>query len=300
MDNYQKNLAQVGFLTLVALVVLGVSVWVIGRFTTKPQQEIRVGFNFANSLASGAPVRIAGVYAGKISHIRLLTDKELEAGKFQIPRIEVTARVDQDIYIPKDSTATITASGLLSEKYLEISPGDYAKGRYDPKDLLAGVDPVPLDKMLASVHKVVDELDATLGHINLLASSVNSDLPGVIKGLDSLLVRADGLVSRADSLAATADGLVTGNRAEIENLIENMQRASVNLKFLSRTLAERPWKMVLPAFPVTVPPDDLRSQQQLKAQEMDKNREEQKAAAEKNTSGTKNDPVTIKKELRKR
>jgi len=184
-----------------------------------------------------------------VKSIRLLTADELQAAQYKTKRLEVTAKVDADLFIPKDSVASITTAGLLSQKHLEISPGTYPSGRVTDADVLNGEEPVPIDKMLASTQKAVEQLDTTLGHINDLTLQVGGDLPSIIKGLDTLIVRAE-------KVTGSADTLINSNREDINSLIDNMQRASSNLKHLSHTLSERPWKMVLPGFPEKVPQED--------------------------------------------
>ncbi|MDK3159468.1 MlaD family protein [Kamptonema cortianum] len=255
MDKTKQNFITAGILTLVAIGIVAAGVWIIAGITTEPKQEVRFSFDFANSLDKGAPVRVSGVKAGKVAKVRLLTAEELKASGYQAKRVEVTASISRDIFIPKDSTASITASGLLSEKYLEITPGTYDSGRATEADLMAGKDPVSLDQMLTDTQGAVKKLDESLVHINALTAQVGEDLPGIITGLDKLIGSADRLTVKADGLVVRTDGLIASNEEELKSLLENMERASVNLKYLSRMLAERPWKMLLPAFPNKVPDD---------------------------------------------
>ncbi len=253
MDNTKSNLVKSGLLTVVAFVIVVVGVYLIAGITTEPKQEVRFTFDFANSLDAGAPVRVSGVKAGKVVKVRLLTAEELKASGFQAKRVEITASIGRHLFIPKDSTASITAAGLLSEKYLEITPGNYDTGQATVEDLMAGKDPVSLDQMLGDAQGAVRKLDDSLSRINILTEQVNSDLPGIIEGLDKLLGNANQLTGKADGLIGRADGMIAANEEELKSLLINLENASVNLKYLSRMLAERPWKMLLPAFPNKVP-----------------------------------------------
>lgn len=253
MNNTKSNLVKSGLLTLLAFAILIAGVYLIAGFTTEPQQEVKFTFDFANSLDSGAPVRVSGVKAGKVFKVRLLSAEELKASGYQSKRVEVTASIGRHIFIPKDSTASITAAGLLSEKYLEITPGNYESGQATVADLMEGKDPVSLDQMLGDAQGAVRKLDDSLVRINALTEEVGNDLPGIIEGLDKLLGNANQLTTKADGLVGRADGVIATNQEELKSLLLNLENASVNLKYLSRMLAERPWKMLLPAFPNKVP-----------------------------------------------
>jgi len=122
-------------------------------------------------------------------------------------------------------------------------------------DVMTGRDPISLDQMLADTQATVKTLDDSLKNISVITAQVNQDLPGIITGLDKLIGNADKLTTQADGLVGKANGVIGNNEQNLRDLLKNLENASVNLKYLSRMLAERPWKMLLPAFPNQVPSD---------------------------------------------
>jgi phospholipid/cholesterol/gamma-HCH transport system substrate-binding protein len=76
--------------------------------------ELVARFGEAGSLASGADVRVAGVKVGSVSRI------ELEPKTYLAKAVLV---VDPALQLPTDSTAKITADGLLGGSHVSISPG---------------------------------------------------------------------------------------------------------------------------------------------------------------------------------
>lgn len=71
-------------------------------------------FNNASGISLGSDVRIGGVKVGVVSNLGL-DDNTYEA--------VVTMQIRQDTKVPKDSSAAIVSSGLLGEKYIQLTPG---------------------------------------------------------------------------------------------------------------------------------------------------------------------------------
>lgn len=75
---------------------------------------IEARFANATGVSAGSDVRIGGVKIGVVTSMRLDT-KNFDA---------ITAmHISNDIQIPVDSTAAIVGSGLLSDKFIQITPG---------------------------------------------------------------------------------------------------------------------------------------------------------------------------------
>lgn len=71
-------------------------------------------FTDVGGLKVRAPVRIAGVQVGVVSALAL-NPQTYEA--------EVILSMNKDVAIPADSSASITASGILGDNYVSITPG---------------------------------------------------------------------------------------------------------------------------------------------------------------------------------
>ncbi|MCE2927058.1 MAG: outer membrane lipid asymmetry maintenance protein MlaD [Rickettsiales bacterium] len=112
----QKNILE----TIMGAVVLVVA----GAFLTFAYRgsDVRVedGYNisarFANAsgIALGSDVRIGGIKVGVIS------DLSLDATSYEAV---VSMEIGKSTKLPKDSSAAIVSSGLLGEKFIQITPG---------------------------------------------------------------------------------------------------------------------------------------------------------------------------------
>ena len=76
--------------------------------------DLKASFRSAEGVAVGTDVRLAGVKIGAVS------DMNLNSETF---RAEVTLQVTADVEIPEDSTAAVSAEGLLGGTFVEIIPG---------------------------------------------------------------------------------------------------------------------------------------------------------------------------------
>lgn len=71
-------------------------------------------FDSADGITSGSDVKIGGVKVG------IVRDIMLEENTY---RAKVTMEMKDSVKIPTDSSASITAEGLLGSKYLSLAPG---------------------------------------------------------------------------------------------------------------------------------------------------------------------------------
>jgi len=76
--------------------------------------ELEANFTDIGSLKARAPVRIAGVQIGVVRAITL-NPETYEA--------QVEMELNKNIAIPADSSVSITASGILGDNYVSITPG---------------------------------------------------------------------------------------------------------------------------------------------------------------------------------
>ena len=80
--------------------------------------ELSARFGQAGGLAPGADVRVAGVKVGSVAGVELDSQTYLARARLQI---------DPAVKLPADSTARISADGLLGGSHVAIEPGAAAE-----------------------------------------------------------------------------------------------------------------------------------------------------------------------------
>lgn len=153
---------KVGALVLVSLALLVGFVVLLGTFSVGERVPLTVELDDSGGLLSGAPVRIAGVRAGRVDAVEFLVDPSV--GQTGPAHVRLTALVDVDKFpaVRADSEFYVTSQGVLGEKYLEIRPGSADAPRVEPGAALRGRDPARIDLIFARAESILAQIEAAL------------------------------------------------------------------------------------------------------------------------------------------
>jgi len=91
------------------------------QFLQDKTYPVQARFGSISGLKNGATVELAGVKIGKVASIRL------DPGEY---RAVVQLAIDRHVKLQDDSIASIRTSGIIGDRYVNISPGaseDYLK-----------------------------------------------------------------------------------------------------------------------------------------------------------------------------
>lgn len=162
MDNKSNFEMKVGIFVFISLVVFTYIVFSIGDFYVfRPGYKIKVKFGFVDGIQTSAPIRYAGVAAGKLEDIRFIYNEQKKRTE-----VELRGWVSKNIKIEKDAQAYINALGVVGEKYLEILPGTRESGFMDDGDELMGNDPVPMEKITQRAYAITEALQTATKNIS--------------------------------------------------------------------------------------------------------------------------------------
>jgi phospholipid/cholesterol/gamma-HCH transport system substrate-binding protein len=167
-DETKRNL-RVGVLTIVALIVAGMTIVFIG---SRQQLFVRhtrykTSFNNVTGLEQGSPVKLNGVSVGFVEDIELSDSPEDE--RITV-RFTVNARFTERIR--EDSLASVRTMGLLGDRYVEISSGSAAAERLLEGGLIPGRDPAELSKFMASGGDLLENLLSISNSLKLILNRV--------------------------------------------------------------------------------------------------------------------------------
>lgn len=99
---------------MLALLILALKVSGLSTYVGKNGYEITASFDNVGDLKIRAPVAVAGVRIGEITHIRL------DSNTF---RAVVTMNIYPNEKLPVDTSASILTQGLLGANYIGLIPG---------------------------------------------------------------------------------------------------------------------------------------------------------------------------------
>jgi phospholipid/cholesterol/gamma-HCH transport system substrate-binding protein len=160
---------KVGLMTIVALAVLGALIFLMagskGLFKSKSPLYTFMGDSSA--IADGAPVRLNGIYVGKVTKVTLsgLSDP----GRV----VKAEMQVDDEFLpsIPVDSLAKIAAENLLGTKYINIKRGRSAQ-TVKAGDELKSFDTPELEDLFQQGYTSLGSLDSILKKLDGILNAV--------------------------------------------------------------------------------------------------------------------------------
>jgi len=200
-----SNEMKVGVLVVVCIAVLLGLLYKTGSFDFKKEgYTVKAMFSIVAGVERNAPVRLAGVEIGKVQDIQLSYEKGTN--------VIVTLWLSNNAKLRTDSKALITALGLMGEKYIEVTAGSDDAPYLEAGGVIAGEDPLQFDSLAKKGEAIAKNLDETLGSIQELAKNTNL--------------------------------VVTDNKQKIDNIFDNIEATTQNMKEFTEDIKRNPWKLM--------------------------------------------------------
>jgi phospholipid/cholesterol/gamma-HCH transport system substrate-binding protein len=233
---------KVGMLILTALVLLAGFILVMGGISFEPTYELVVGFDNPGGLQAGAPVKIAGVKVGKVSHMRFNTADVAPAGSEQpalvYAHIGIEKRYQNKVH--DNAVFYITTQGVLGEQFMAIDPGSSDRPLLDDGAMVRGLDPPRLDRLIAEsydlLHTTVHAMRENKAEIAELFDGLTQTLKGTGTFFHRNQDRIDAVAQNVQIMSE--EGVVAIQHAR-EKYIDNpaIDRILVNVEHLSQASA---------------------------------------------------------------
>ena len=199
---------RVGTLVLLALVIAGSAIFVLGRQEHVWERKIGYTLNFVrtNGLQKGAPVSLSGLPIGSVDRLHFATDPGAT-------HIVVDVAVDANVAsrIRTDTKATIRTLGLLGDKYIELVPGT------EPS-----ADAIPAGGVIPSVDPT--DYEAIMGQSGDILENV-LETTSALKDVLQTIQRGEGLL-----------GAMVQNKDLGKTTMDDLQRTLGNVRQTSATL----------------------------------------------------------------
>ncbi|MCB9542525.1 MAG: MCE family protein [Myxococcales bacterium] len=200
---------KVGALVLVAIALLIGFVALLGTFSVGDRITLYVELSDSGGLLAGAPVRIAGVRAGRVDAVEFFPDATTARTDGPRPvHVRLTAEVDAEMFpaVRQDSEFYVTSQGVLGEKYLEIRPGSPAAAPLQAAAAVRGRDPARIDLIFARAESILAQIELALSGGGQLG------VGALVDNITRLSGRANAYLDRHDEALeqATRDLVATG------------------------------------------------------------------------------------------
>ena len=195
MTNMQRtDSLKAGIFITSALFLFALIIFVMGseKQLFSPQEEFITTFRDIKGLSQGAPVRLAGITVGRVSHIGFSQDR-LDT------RVHVKFLVNNRYLarLQTDSVVAIETQGLLGDRFLNIIPGS-ENSLLPPGATINSMEASDFTQVLSKANQIVDNTVEISNNIN--------EFVGVFK-TDAL----DKITRSAESIANITKEIEKGN-----------------------------------------------------------------------------------------
>jgi phospholipid/cholesterol/gamma-HCH transport system substrate-binding protein len=198
MVSQRSAQVRVGIFVFFTLVVFMAAIFLLGSRTQyfQPQYTLKAVFSNVGYLLEGAGVYLAGVQVGRVGEIRFFEDVAAQ-------KVLVALKIARDYQerIRQDSVAVITSSGLLGDKYIDIT-----LGRESEPELLDGMfirteEPADYSQLLRQGEAVLkNTIEITSALAALTSGFRSSQAPMAVADLLTSLAQIAKTIETGDGL----------------------------------------------------------------------------------------------------
>lgn len=162
---------RVGVVAAFAMVLLAILVFLITgeRSLFEKEERLYTFFSDAAAMSRGAPVRLNGILAGRVTDVELSG----EASPRRIVRVTMLVREEFFSQIPVDSQAAVSAENVLGSKFINIKKG-VSPETVKPGAEIESLDTSDFDDVVASGYNVLTSAQGMLKRIDGIVSVIES------------------------------------------------------------------------------------------------------------------------------
>ncbi|SHK59684.1 phospholipid/cholesterol/gamma-HCH transport system substrate-binding protein [Selenomonas ruminantium] len=207
--------AKVGAFTLAGLALLAGVVIMLSGFKLGGDKGYTVyaGFKQVTGVEPQSLVRLSGVPIGKVKSVE-------NDGR----GVTVTMQINEGVQIPKGSQVGIGSSGIMSDKYINITPADSANGYLSEGDYLTGTDEAGMDEMFQNANKIMIQAQELLTSMNNIIG--NGDFQSSIV---QMAVNMRDATAHLNGMMAAFDAMLQANQGNINQILTNMNAITGSL-----------------------------------------------------------------------
>ncbi len=211
MNNVQQT-ARVGLFFLLGLALTWVTFETLrgGKIFSDQGYNIIAGFETLKELKDGDEVRMAGVKIGEVEKTRL-------AGR----RAEAILRINPEVKIKSDATATIVMAGLIGTNYIGIDLGtDAAPDLPDGAEIKTKATP-DLNSVMSQIGDLGKKLEGAIGSLSGSLSGDGKGGPGIIQKVDQLVTENRENIQKTTANLQSITDKVNKGEGTLGKLINN-------------------------------------------------------------------------------
>ena len=206
----QKFKIRLGLFIAGGLALFVFAIFIIGKQKNmfNPVFEISSTFNNISGLQVGNNIRFSGINVGTVDGINIINDSTI--------KVDMLIRKEVMKFIKSDCIVAIGSEGLIGDRLMVITHGSPDAPLVIEGQMLASVEPVETDAIMASLPVTAGNAEYITGQLAEIIFNINSG-----KGTIGRLIQDSTI---ADNLSETMYNLKTSSKG----LDENMEAAKHN------------------------------------------------------------------------
>ena len=233
-----KPETKLGVFTVMGIIVLGFSLYMLGGFSITRSYDINVQFSDVSGLPTKAAVKLAGVEVGKVKDIKIEDQK-----------VVVVMAINEGIDLYKGADFSVVMTGIIGTKYIKIVQGDRQLGLIKAGDYLQGKDEKPMDEQIAdtmqSVRQLVDSVNAQgqfgaqlneamrdirqlSANVNQLVMTMRPYVTASMRNLDQVTEKLNSLLDSINNQEGLAGALIKDEEMK-EQVKESVSELKVTM-----------------------------------------------------------------------
>lgn len=198
--------ARVGLFTVTAVIFLiSLFIWLSGTNFFQRGTEFEAIFTRIEGIRPGAAVKYIGVDVGRVTKIY-----------FDDQQVIVGIRIQPGFEIPKTTKAIISSSGVVGDKFIELTPTQSGEPPMKNNRII-GQSPPSIDQFYTKAYEIIDSLGEITDSLNQLVA--NQELTESIKQI----------VKRVENIAVVIERLSVNSEPKINELLSNINQTSTRL-----------------------------------------------------------------------
>jgi ABC-type transporter Mla subunit MlaD len=214
-----------------------------------------VKFPNATGITPNAEVKYAGAPCGRVKELKLIPPKDQD----QDPHtslyncVEVVIEVNKDVEVDQGVEATIKQDGFgIAPKYILLTPGqDHNAPALADNSVLQGEMPFDLSDLLQPAGEALTQAKVLISQLQ----PALAQLGPIMKRMDKITDQLQPMIAHGDKLLTDGDDVIQvintpDGRQRLHDIVaslavstENLKVVSYNAKALTKTLAEKPWRV---------------------------------------------------------
>ncbi len=221
--------AKVGAFAVGGLMALSSAMYAVGdfHFGADDDMTLYAGFRQVVGLQDQSSVQLSGVPIGSVAEI-----KNDGAG------VTVTLKVDPEVKIPKNSAVTISSSGVMGEKFINILPSKDDGNYLQNGDYLYGTEEADMNAVFESVDKVMSKVEELLTSVQTILGdkTFQTSVVEMSKNMKDASANMNTLMSSLAKMATENEGNVAQVMDQLNATLASVTRSMENIEHMTNNL----------------------------------------------------------------